>query len=107
MYHFAVRLWEKDKINVPVINQKITKIAICSLKVESGRVEEPSNLIFHLKLVSKVPSQRNREVCAKKTVLPQVTPHLDARWPRPIPKNKLKELKKHISSHIENENHTF
>ena len=84
----SIRLWERDGNNVPVINHNGTKTTRRSLKVEGGRVEEASDLILDLKLVSKVPSRRDRAVCAENTVLPRVTPHLDA---RPIPK-------KHISS---------
>lgn len=87
---FAVRLWERDRNNVPVINHDGTKTPRRSLKVEWRGVEKASNLIFHLKLVSKVPSGRNRAVCTKNTVLPRVTPHLDA---RPISRDKWKNPK--------------
>ena len=82
----SVRLWERDGNNVPVINHNGTKTTRRSLKVEGGRVEEASDLVLDLKLVSEVPSGRDRAVCAENTVLPRVTTHLDA---RPIPKSIL------------------
>ena len=81
----TIRLTERDRNKIPVVDYDRTKTTRSSLEVKRREVEEASDLIFDLKAISEVPLRRNGTVSAKNTVLPRVTPHLN-----PIPDQKIK-----------------
>ena len=76
----------------PIINNNRTKATRCSLKIERWEVEKAPNLIFHLKLVRPIAFWMNWTICAKNTILPRVTPHLN---PRPATNINPKYVKGH------------
>ena len=65
--------------NFSIIDNKGTKATRGSLETKRREVKETSNLILDLELICPIPIGRNWTICAKDSILPRVTPHLNPR----------------------------
>lgn len=67
-YHngdIPIRGVERNRNNIPIVNNDASETSRSPLEVERGEVEEAPNLILNLKLVSPVPLWRDWAVRAK------------------------------------------
>lgn len=81
--NIPIRQVKGNRDHSTIIHSDAAKAAGSTLELERREVEEATNLILHLKLVSPVPSRRNRAVRSQNSILPWVLPMLD-----PIPAQK-------------------
>lgn len=78
--NISIRQKKRNWNDVSIVDNDATITTSCSLEVCRWEIKETTNLVFDLKLISPVPTRRNRTVSAQNTVLPRVFPMLD-----PIP----------------------
>lgn len=77
--NFTVGLRERNRYNLPIVDNKGTKSTRSSLEISGREVKETPYLILHLKLIRPIPFRRNWTIRTKNSILPRVTPHLNTR----------------------------
>lgn len=82
-----VTFWsrERDWDNGSRVHNEGAKATRSSLEMKRWEVEETSDLVFHLKLISPIPLWWDWTVCSCKSILPRNTSLLDS---RPVRKTK-------------------
>lgn len=82
-YNDIIPIWlcKRNWDNLPIIDDKRTKATRGSLETKRREVKETPNLILDLELVCPIPFGRNWTICAKNSILPWISPHLN---PRPV-----------------------
>ena len=77
--NLSIRPCKRNLNNFPIIDNKGTKATRGSLETKRREVKETSNLILDLELICPIPIGMNWTICAKDSILPRVTPHLNPR----------------------------
>lgn len=73
-----ISIWQKKRYwnNFSVVNGDPPISSWSSLEIQGREVKETPYLIFHLKLISPIPTSRNRTISPQYTILPRVFPVL-------------------------------
>ena len=61
---------KRNRNYIPIVNNKASKSARSSLKMQRRKVEKATNLIFNLKVICPVPLWRNWAIGTKNSILP-------------------------------------
>lgn len=74
----SIREREGNWNDVSIVDNDPSVPTSSSLEVCTRKIKETSDLVFDLKLISPIPTRRNRTISAQNTILPRVFPMLDS-----------------------------